>query len=305
MGPRPDGRGRGRAGRARPRRRPASMGPRPDGRGRQPMFKLQSDQHARQWGRGRMAAEGCGSAGLSRRAGCVNGAAAGWPRKACRPHVPDAVRDNASMGPRPDGRGRSGYLILMIFSLGRQWGRGRMAAEGALGATRPERPRGRQWGRGRMAAEGYEARRQRRGRAHKASMGPRPDGRGRHGQARRGSGAPGRVNGAAAGWPRKGTHTYGFTRLQRWRQWGRGRMAAEGGRRKKCGSMYGHSVNGAAAGWPRKDVGRTQGWRFPRRQWGRGRMAAEGAGHGERGRPPVRASMGPRPDGRGRHRSAP
>ena len=59
------------------------------------------------------------------------------------------------MGPRPDGRGRRGAGPPLATIEMRQWGRGRMAAEGGvkfddlfcLAVLR-------QWGRGRMAAEG-------------------------------------------------------------------------------------------------------------------------------------------------------
>ena len=83
-------------------------------------------------------------------------------------------------------------------------------------------------------------------------MGPRPDGRGRQIAAR-----------------------------ARWndvikRQWGRDRMAAEGG----------YTAAGIDLGVPR--------------QWGRDRMAAEGVAGDELARRRAQASMGPRPDGRGR-----
>ena len=111
---------------------PASMGPRPDGRGR--LTKMGS---------------GCA------RAASVNGAAAGWPRKAGE-RLADFIfwaerqwgrgrmaaegvllhdvlvrRGEASMGPRPDGRGKSLILGAQLDDAHlRQWGRGRMAAEG-------------------------------------------------------------------------------------------------------------------------------------------------------------------------------
>ena len=202
----------------------ASMGPRPDGRGRVHAGQGRRPSIARQWGRGRMAAEG---------------------------HVPlDGERGGiASMGPRPDGRGRSSRFSMSLS-------------------------------------------------AYKASMGPRPDGRGR-GRPLSGCLSPGRVNGAAAGWPRKvdimadqflayssvngaaagwprkvvqgrdgagdelasmGPRPDGRGRpprralgafTQAWRQWGRGRMAAEGGLGDEWRART-RSVNGAAAGWPRK-----------------------------------------------------
>ena len=82
-----------------------------------------------------------------------NGAAAGWPRKARF-----AVRFQEITQPL-------------------QWGRGRMAAEGALSDGRRRTLEQLQWGRGRMAAEGWTG-----------PLAARP-----------------KVcfNGAAAGWPRK------------------------------------------------------------------------------------------------------
>ena len=83
----------------------------------------------RQWGRDRMAAEGCRPLVVGFGAVGVNGAATGWPRKAVgrmaasvvMPRVNGAATGwprkvggrhalvrwlHASMGPRPDGRGR-------------------------------------------------------------------------------------------------------------------------------------------------------------------------------------------------------
>ena len=251
---------------------------------------------------------------------CVNGAATGWPRKG----------------------GRLGSLLVPAK---RQWGRDRMAAEGADPHFPGSNRCWRQWGRDRMAAEGCMAPnvhvtymgvngaatgwpRKVGGhvRAHVrpnvASMGPRPDGRGRRDVPRQNDGAAsasmgprpdgrGRVlagqgtfdapsvNGAATGWPRKGSVPADFVFLDE-RQWGRDRMAAEGctGGRSPSATPR---VNGAATGWPRKEVhvaagrviqllasmgprpdgrGRTvrADWRqrLDRRQWGRDRMAAEG-----------------------------
>ena len=107
----------------------------------------------------------------------------------------------------------------------RQWGRDRLAAEGAWSAGCPPRPPRvngaatvwprkaparytsvayggrRQWGRDRLAAEGWGAAHNE-GRAP-ASMGPRPFGRGRRGTPRVDPRMPGGVNGAATVWPRK------------------------------------------------------------------------------------------------------
>ena len=249
MGPRPDGRGKlstvcerapkslrvnGAAAR-RPRKvcalqqadaqAPASMGPRPDGRGktlsgppcrlsrgvngaaaRRPrkaqIVESQPDGSIRrQWGRGQTAAESMSAADLSevanrrqwgrgqtaaessfstclkvrsssvngaaarrprkgynplarmRAAPCVNGAAARRPRKGLAGRHPVLCID-ASMGPRPDGRGKYYRRVkAAMLSTWRQWGRGQTAAE------RPDGERStyvhdlRQWGRGQTAAE--------------------------------------------------------------------------------------------------------------------------------------------------------
>ena len=219
-----------------------------------------------------MAAEGRRQRERAGQPGRFNGAAAGWPRKDYDHSRPTAQgarlqwgrgrmaaeggrgarRERepvASMGPRPDGRGRRRAASRPAASLTLQWGRGRMAAEGRALAIFGVAPlelqwgRGRmaaegfacmctltpptklQWGRGRMAAEGLSARTN--PRCRRASMGPRPDGRGR---ARAVQGMPiggARFNGAAAGWPRKAdlrTEAPAEESLQ----WGRGRMAAEG-----------------------------------------------------------------------------
>ena len=221
MGPRPDGRGRYRQRAPYQPVNRASMGPRPDGRGRRGRGGGAAQLLLRQWGRGRMAAEGpcpfipligliCvngAAAGWPRKGGGgggdafasfgVNGAAAGWPRKAARAARPGRSL-LASMGPRPDGRGRMKTGGRPLGGRLRQWGRGRMAAEG--GAAQPRRD-------GRRAA----------------SMGPRPDGRGRRqGHSKTTKGLP--------------------------RQWGRGRMAAEG----LAASLVGAAVLWASMG-PRPD----------------------------------------------------
>ena len=59
-----------------------------------------------------------------------------------------------------------------------------------------------------------------------ASMGPRPDGRGRVVYDSRARGMRS-FNGAAAGWPRKALAAE-IRNAERELQWGRGRMAAEG-----------------------------------------------------------------------------
>ena len=229
MGPRPDGRGRLAREPGHPRRGIASMGPRPDGRGR----------------------------GLSE-------LGARW-------------RGSASMGPRPDGRGRLISRPCLDFYFPLQWGRGRMAAEGA--APRPPAAclAVLQWGRGRMAAEG---------RARACTVPPS----------------------AALQWGRgrmaaEGRYCSPECRKHAQLQWGRGRMAAEGrGGRVVLGGIAA-GFNGAAAGWPRKVASQqTDSWSskiasMGPRPDGRGRSAGL-----RRPCPACPASMGPRPDGRGRRR---
>ena len=151
-----------------------------------------------------------------------------------------------------------------------------MAAEGGGEGRRLGAGAERQWGRGRMAAEGNRWKR------WKAPSSARQWGRGR-------MAAEGQGEGLLLGVPIL-------------RQWGRGRMAAEG----KCPMAKvgtGACVNGAAAGWPRKVSTRRRPAGHAARQWGRGRMAAEGSYLYGSGRVLNSASMGPRPDGRGRSSS--
>ena len=179
-----------------------------------------------QWGRGRMAAEGAAHDGLCRRVELLQ-----WGRGRM-----------AAEGRKVMGATEENPVL--------QWGRGRMAAEGTLNGPAPKGAGSLQWGRGRMAAEGVESS------PHAryivvASMGPRPDGRGRTARRAR-SAARRRFNGAAAGWPRKvergpfavadwqcasmGPRPDGRGRILQIQaradasllQWGRGRMAAEG-----------------------------------------------------------------------------
>ena len=71
-----------------------------------PSGVMHSPFASHQWGRGRMAAEGCLSPSQTQWPySRVNGAAAGWPRKVENP------------------------VMMLVVAL-RQWGRGRMAAEG-------------------------------------------------------------------------------------------------------------------------------------------------------------------------------
>ena len=221
-----------------------------------------------------MAAEGPGPLRAPAACRCFNGAAAGWPRKAAhRAHI--AVRtvrfNGAAAGwprkvprPTPSLRRRPSFngaaagwprkVRFAVIPVARQallqWGRGRMAAEG-----------------GARGGEGNVA--------YRASMGPRPDGRGR--------------------WSARGGAARPLLASMGPRPDGRGRCAA-------CLSSF---YFPCASMGPRPDGrGRLQRPQVGcatshRLQWGRGRMAAEGRrsalspfAHG--------ASMGPRPDGRGR-----
>ena len=85
----------------------ASMGPRPFGRGRRSPRPRPRRRCRRQWGRDRLAAEGRVPRGCGRRPASVNGAATVWPRKAAGGEQQGYVRNEASMGPRPFGRGRA------------------------------------------------------------------------------------------------------------------------------------------------------------------------------------------------------
>ena len=273
MGPRPDGRGK----RADVKADSRSGGQRQWGRGQTAAESWRRRRrrrraNLRQWGRGQTAAERAAAhVGRGHAAG-VNGAAARRPRKGGRRRKRAAHRA-ASMGPRPDGRGKSSSAGVPDCGIRRQWGRGQTAAERHC----PGRPR---------------------------------------------SSLP-RVNGAAARRPRKGG-AWSLAITVTWRQWGRGQTAAERRRRRSLSGstqrrQWGrgqtaaesrarrsalsspYCVNGAAARRPRKEE-RPPGTPITtlKRQWGRGQTAAErgavGAVHGA-----VRqASMGPRPDGRGK-----
>ena len=299
------------------------MGPRPDGRGRQ----------CRQ--------------SQSRGPRTVNGAAAGWPRKAAASTMSEIKSRLPSMGPRPDGRGRprgsAATPATRPPSMGpRPDGRGRRlvfcpmslrpAPVNGAAAGWPRKVR-RRWRRGPMPApsmgprpdgRGRGSRRRRsfrlrrpsmgprpdgRGRAHNGaarilgylpSMGPRPDGRGRH-SPQAPAAPPASVNGAAAGWPRKAAqHNPAYT-AGKFRQWGRGRMAAEGRTMRYARDRTCPAVNGAAAGWPRK-ARSPEGW-----QGCAGAVNGAAAGWPRKERLHRLAgvlgsfpSMGPRPDGRGR-----
>ena len=156
MGPRPFGRGRKKELSLDEQILYASMGPRPFGRGRSDMFSVDIGRTSElQWGRDLSVAEGARSDQYLR----------GLPE--------------ASMGPRPFGRGRS--KTIMSAPLARrllQWGRDLSVAEGSRRCKPPAGTISLQWGRDLSVAEGSWPPGLTR-RFAKASMGPRPFGRGR------------------------------------------------------------------------------------------------------------------------------
>ena len=213
--------------RIRPTISPASMGPRPDGRGRRPALAPSFSGCRRQWGRGRMAAEGAAQRGgpvhvHQRQWGRGRMAAEGDAR-----HGLGARPAQASMGPRPDGRGRkpgcgSGRAgVPCVNGAAAGWPRKAVhvpavsvfmggvngAAAGWPRKARSRAGRRRRWCRVNGAAAGWP---------RKACACPC-----------RTWWLP-RVNGAAAGWPRKGAGPLAWAKRCMARQWGRGRMAAEG-----------------------------------------------------------------------------
>ena len=202
----------------------------------------------------------------------VNGAAARRPRKAGYRARADRAK-RASMGPRPDGRGKRMPTTTK---------------DGKLAASMGPRPDGR----------GKGASRQLRVPPMTASMGPRPDGRGKTLASRsalmawKASMGP-RPDGRGKTRPRRAGHA----RSQR--QWGRGQTAAESGRRV-VRVIPEISVNGAAARRPRKVSTVQTREDAMGRQWGRGQTAAERFGICTKPVFAYRASMGPRPDGRGK-----
>ena len=226
------------------------------------------------------------------------------------------------MGPRPNGRGKVNPGDCRLCVQGRQWGRGQTAAESPTSFEKTTVGSVRQWGRGQTAAESAIARpppiwdiRRQWGRGQTAAESGRA--------CRRRSHTHGRVNGAAAKRPRKvgvpRKLMAGFPR----RQWGRGQTAAESRRtaRRACrppgvnGAAAKRprkgliilrppavilSVNGAAAKRPRKGLAERPRVDALGRQWGRGQTAAESRTAGRAGGAGRQASMGPRPNGRGK-----
>ena len=323
MGPRPDGRGRATGTTTWQWRSWASMGPRPDGRGRCRGPRGSCRRTSRQWGRDRMAAEGCAAGCVPGCSWCVNGAATGWPRKACPSCGIILFLVPASMGPRPDGRGRRTRGVLTMHAFLRQWGRDRMAAEGKRAHGGPIGPpcvngAATGWPRKGLCPPQCPCR-------PSASMGPRPDGRGRVNALSE------IVQHLVRQWGRdrmaaEGVEAYVDSVRRDLRQWGRDRMAAEGSQAVDlyCGvpeRQWGRDrmaaeggltwqratrewcVNGAATGWPRKELpaehpGPAGQASMGPRPDGRGRLRGGPGQHGANC-----ASMGPRPDGRGRARA--
>ena len=202
MGPRPFGRGRRQGAPVAYAGHAASMGPRPFGRGRRALGTRLRIQVRRVNGAATVWPRkvdvptdsppiwiGVNGAATvwprkvlkqNRLLQCiisVNGAATVWPRKdhgaECHKH-----KVQASMGPRPFGRGRLKQGSETIGHRPRQWGRDRLAAEGGRVAQVRRGARRRQWGRDRLAAEGGQPANFS-GFVSDASMGPRPFGRGR------------------------------------------------------------------------------------------------------------------------------
>ena len=225
------------------------------------------------------------------------------------------------MGPRPFGRGRA-----LLRTDGVEGFRFNGAA-----AFRPRKgPRRKGTGRQASSFNGAAAFRPRKARprrtpplAGKASMGPRPFGRGRGCERSLPAATLPSFNGAAAFRPRKGrdpfpsrrhglvasmgprpfgrgrhkTSRRGGTKF--WLQWGRGLSAAEGQspwRRCSVPKMLQWGRGLSAAEGTALDIEADIDVML---QWGRGLSAAEGR-ITQQGRSRVVASMGPRPFGRGR-----
>ena len=300
MGPRPNGRGRG-AGRTR-RSLPitrfngaaskrtrkdvlyshcradliASMGPRPNGRGRRNHARcMHCDYQGFNGAASKRTRKGAPRMPSSSTGACFNGAASKRTRKGLTAELL-ALHTIASMGPRPNGRGRR----LSYLPRGSEvHGFNGAASKRTRKVRLPVGPRRSmpwlQWGRVQTDAEGG-GRRIASARKGVASMGPRPNGRGRSmtvvGIRRRLLG----FNGAASKRTRKVA-------------WFAGAVAVVG------------SFNGAASKRTRKATGRAAvhighggfngaASKRTRKADGRRRNLLSG----------MPASMGPRPNGRGR-----
>ena len=230
----------------------------------------------------------------------------------------------ASMGPRPFGRGRAeGAYARGVSRVSLQWGRDLSVAEGSqLGRLWPNRLSAsmgpRPFGRGRRGTDRSRARRR------TASMGPRPFGRGRIAISPRAGPAADSFNGAATFRSRKASYAAEVQKEIRALQWGRDLSVAEGmrilatGRPPIPASMgprpFGRGrpacpacrrlvarFNGAATFRSRKVYWPDTMFSVARLlQWGRDLSVAEGVCICHHGRAHHKASMGPRPFGRGR-----
>ena len=204
------------------------------------------------------------------------------------------------MGPRPLGRGKYKRALCRRRLNLRRWGRGLSAAERGMGRRHAPVFLLRRWGRGLSAAESRQPTRNTR--PPEASMGPRPLGRGKDATG------PVPVRPSGRRWGR------GLSAAERVpcrlrhlricaRRWGRGLSAAES-LGMPTGWRWQTSVDGAAASRPRKVGRRCYSKILKLRRWGRGLSAAESRRRRPARRPP-RASMGPRPLGRGKRPGRP
>ena len=114
---------------------------------------LPTIQTRRQWGRGQTAAERRPTPRSRAQSKSVNGAAAKRPRKESSQRLSLAAVGSASMGPRPNGRGKTMAIYLAyrnyLASMGpRPNGRGKL-----IDSSRELYVSRRQWGRGQTAAE--------------------------------------------------------------------------------------------------------------------------------------------------------
>ena len=302
------------------------MGPRPFGRGRSSEVAYNAARALLQWGRDLSVAEGPQTSGGGNHPPCFNGAATFRSRKAnvartaatsrssfngaatfrsrkappsmstagqsacfngaatfrSRKDEPEPEpkdwRTPASMGPRPFGRGRlcARHADSTICRL--QWGRDLSVAEGA--EVMPGRGVGLplQWGRDLSVAEGRQ-------RAHRAGALVSFNGAAtfRSRKVAKPAGRPAwyqGFNGAATFRSRKDVADRRNANGAAWLQWGRDLSVAEGRGRPvppSCGRML---------------------------QWGRDLSVAEGAASRCAAGAAARASMGPRPFGRGRLETA-
>ena len=128
------------------------MGPRPRGRGNMSGPRKRSVPGSLQWGHGHVAVEILRTTSHRRRKACFNGATATWPWK-CGFAGWVARGRQASMGPRPRGRGNSTTGGVLVDADGLQWGHGHVAVEirEHYAALRSQNQL--QWGHGHVAVE--------------------------------------------------------------------------------------------------------------------------------------------------------